>query len=238
MGSRISSTKGLVSILIGSSITLQGEDQPIQWIDPNKTGSLLSSGFAAVKNHLIKTYFREHSILSAYVVDIGNEGMLLQRLQERTFSTNGLYADVDSAGRSLECRGEATLRQSNTQSRLAQATVRAYALAIIDTIDSRILNSLLTNSSANAGNKLSGFDYKTLASLLDCRNLACKLEALGFDIGLEVYLVFRSGEWLYFGYDEVYREGLVICEKEVGFNPLASQLLDSFMATPLDGESG
>jgi hypothetical protein len=55
---------------------------------------------------------------------------------------------------------------------------------------------------------------------------------------MEVYLAFRSGEWLYFGYDEVYQEGLVICEHEVGFNSSTSQLLDALTRGHLDKTSG
>ena len=226
------------SILIGSSITIREVDEPGRWMERGKIRSLLSSAFAAIKVHLNKTHFKDYRILSAYVCDMDNAGMILQRLQRSNCTADGLYADVGSISRYIEGLADDVRHKEKDQSWLANASSRVYAFGIIDGFDPCILNSLLSSSGVNDENQLSGFDYKSLASLLNCRPLACNLEKCGFDIGMEVYLAFRSGEWLYFGYDEVYQEGLVICEHEVGFNSSTSQLLDALTRGHLDKTSG
>lgn len=226
------------SILIGSSITIREVDEPGRWMERGKIRGLLSSAFAAIKDHLNKTHFKDYGILSAYVCDMDNAGMILQRLQRSNCTADGLYADVGSISRYIEGLADDVRHKEKDQSWLANASSRVYAFGIINGFDPCILDSLLSSSGVNDENQLSGFDYKSLSSLLNCRPLACKLEKRGFDIGMEVYLAFRSGEWLYFGYDEVYQEGLVICEHEVGFNSSTSQLLDALTRGQLDKTSG
>jgi hypothetical protein len=225
------------SILIGSSIAIREVDEPGQWMEWVKIRGLLSSAFDAIKDHLIKTHFKDYSILPAYACDIDSAGMILQRLQANNCTADGLFADVGSISRYIEGLADDVRHNEKDQSWLADASSRVYAFGIIDGFDPCILNSLLSSSGVDDGNRLTSFDYKSLASLLNCRPLACKLEKCGLDIGMEVYLAFRSGEWLYFGYDEVYQEGLVICEHEVGFNSSTSQLLDALTRAHLDKTS-
>jgi hypothetical protein len=221
------------TILIGASITIREAGDPGQWMEASKIRDLLSRAFAVIKDHASKTYFKDYSIASGYACDIDNTGMLLQRLEEGSCA-DGLYADVSSISRYIESLADDIRQQDQDPSWLEHASSRVYAFAVIDGFDACILDSLIAVSSANSENMLSDFDYKSLASLLNCRPLACELEKLGFDIGLEVYLAFRSGDWLYFGYDEIYQEGLVVCEHEAGFNPLTSQLLDALKCGRLD----
>lgn len=236
MDSRIFEGNMSATILIGSSITIREADDPGQWMEPNKVRGLLSRAFAVIKDHASKTFFKNCSIASGYACDIDNTGMLLQRLEEGCCA-DGLYADVRSISRYIESIADDIRQQDQDQSWLEQASSRVYTFAAIDGFDACILDSLISVSSANSENRLFGFDYKSLATLLNCRPLAYELEKLGFDIGLEVYLAFRSGDWLYFGYDEIYREGLVICEHEAGFNPLTSRLLDALKGGGLDEAS-
>jgi hypothetical protein len=231
--SRIFEGNMSATILIGASITIREAGDPGQWMEASKIRDLLSRAFAVIKDHASKTYFKDYSIASGYACDIDNTGMLLQRLEEGSCA-DGLYADVSSISRYIESLADDIRQQDQDPSWLEHASSRVYAFAVIDGFDACILDSLIAVSSANSENMLSDFDYKSLASLLNCRPLACELEKLGFDIGLEVYLAFRSGDWLYFGYDEIYQEGLVICEHEAGFNPLTSQLLDALKCGRLD----
>ena len=221
------------TILIGSSITIREADDPGQWMEATNIRDLLSRAFDVIKDHASKTFFKNCSIASGYACYIDNTGMLLQRLEEGCCA-DGLYADVRSISRYIESIADGIRQQDQDQSWLEQASSRVYAFAAIDSFDACIFDSLISVSSANSENRLSGFDYKSLATLLNCRPLAYELEKLGFDIGLEVYLAYRSGDWLYFGYDEIYREGLVICEHEAGFNPLTSRLLDALKGGGLD----
>jgi len=236
MGSRIFEGNMSATILIGSSITIREVDDPGQWMESREIRDLLTSGFAVIKNHANQTYFKDCSIASGYVCDIDNAGMLLQRL-EKDSCTDGLRTDADSITRYIEKLAYDIRQQDQGPSWMEHTSSRVYAFAVIDGFDACILDSLKAASGTNGENMLSGFDYKSLATLLNCRPLAYELEKLGFDIGLEVYLAYRSGEWLYFGYDEIYQGGLVVCEHEVGFNPLTSQLLDALNGGRLDEAS-
>lgn len=236
MDSRIFEGNMSATILIGSSITIREADDPGQWMEAGKIRDLLSRAFDVIKDYASKTYFKDYSIASGYACDIDNTGMLLQRLEEGGCA-DGLYADVSGISRYIKGLVDDIRQQDQDQSWLEHTSSRVYAFAAIDGFDACILDSLIAVSDTNSENKLSGFDYKSLASLLNCRPLAYELEKLGFDIGLEVYLAFRSGDWLYFGYDEIYQEGLVICEHEAGFNPLTSQLLDALKGGHLDEAS-
>jgi hypothetical protein len=225
-----------VTILIGSSITIREADDPGQWMESSKIRDLLSRAFTVIKDHASKTFFKNCSIASGYACDIDNTGMLLQRLEEDS-CTDGLYTDADSISRYIERLADDIRQQDQGPSWMEHTSSRVYAFAVIDGFDACILDSLKAASGTNGENMLSGFDCKSLASLLNCRPLAYELEKLGFDIGLEVYLAYRSGDWLYFGYDEIYQRGLVVCEHEVGFNPLTSQLLDALNGGRLDEAS-
>jgi hypothetical protein len=234
--SRIFEGNMSVTILIGSSITIREADDPCQWMESSKIRDLLSRAFTVIKDHASKTFFKNCSIASGYACDIDNTGMLLQRLEEDS-CTDGLYTDADSISRYIERLADDIRQQDQGPSWMEHTSSRVYAFAVIDGFDACILDSLKAASGTNGENMLSGFDYKSLASLLNCRPLAYELEKLGFDIGLEVYLAYRSGDWLYFGYDEIYQQGLVVCEHEVGFNLLTSQLLDALNGGRLDEAS-
>lgn len=233
MDSRIFEGSMSATILIGSSITIREADDPGQWMEADKMRELLSRAFDVIRDYASKTYFKDSSIASGYACDIDNTGMLLQRLEEGGCA-DGLYADVSSISRYIESLADDIRQRDQDLSWLEHTSSRVYAFAAIYGFDVCILDSLIAVSGVNSENRLSGFDCKSLAALLNCRPLAYELEKLGFDIGLEVYLAFRSGDWLYFGYDEIYQEGLVLCEHEAGFNPLTSQLLDALKGGLLD----
>lgn len=223
---RIFEVRASAAILVGSSITIREADEPAEWMELARIKHLLSSGIAVIRRHINATHFRNYSISPGYVCDLDNAGMVLQRLEKSTCTEDGLFADIDGVSEHIKNLSGNVWQKNMEPQWLNTTSSRVYAFGIIDGFDSFELDSLMSNSLAKDGDLLSGFDFKTLATLLNCRPLACELEKCGFDIGMEVYLVFRSGNWLYFGYDEIYQEGLVICENESGFNPSASKLLD------------
>jgi hypothetical protein len=226
------------AILIGSSISLQDTDKPFQWMEFGKFQDLLARASSVVKDHVMNSFFKDYLLSSAFVGDIGNRGMLLQRLKETKPSLDGLFVNTDGIVSYLESLVEGMRGQQDVALDPLHESSRVYAFSMIDGLDVDMLTSLMTVSRADESDPLAGFDCKSLASLLNCRSLASRLENVGCDIGVETYLAYRSGEWLYFAYDEVFQEGLVICEHEVGFNPSTGLLLDALMSNALDDTSG
>lgn len=70
------------AILIGSSISLQDTDKPFQWMEFGKFQDVLARASSVVKDHVMNSFFKDYLLSSAFVSDIGNRGMLLQRLKE------------------------------------------------------------------------------------------------------------------------------------------------------------
>jgi len=221
-------------ILIGSSISLKDVDEAFQRIKLSELKEALVGVSAVIQKHLSETVFARYILSDAFVSDINNNGMILQRLEMESISTDGLHCSIDGISSYLENLVEGVDDLGKDTSRLACDSCRVYAFGVIN--GSRIcgLNSIWYGLDGAANGSLAEFDYKSLTCLLSCRALIPKLEKAGCDIGLEVYLACRSGACLYLGYDEVYQEGLIICEHETGFNPSTSHFIDTMLINTSD----
>jgi hypothetical protein len=233
MASKIFKDTELV-ILIGSSISLRDVNETFQRIELSVLKKALVRASAAIQKHLSETVFANYILSDAFVSDINNNGMILQRLEMKYIPTDGLHCSIDDISSYLESLAEGDDPLGKDTSRIACDSCRVYAFGVIKGLSICDLNSLWSRLDGVANGSLAEFDYKSLTCLLSCRALIPKLEKAGCDIGLEVYLACRSGAWLYVGFDEVYQEGLVLCEQETGFNPATSQFIDTMLSNTSD----
>jgi hypothetical protein len=214
-------------ILVGASIQLKEEDEPLPRISLSKLRDTLDEASTLIRKHLQETAFASYSLSAIFANDLNNSGMLRQRFEGGCFAANCIYFDIDEICAHLTSLSVDNEDSTDSSWKLNCKSCRTYAFGVVQGFNICKFGALWDGVKSGAPFSLGDLDYMSLACLLSCRSLMSKLEKVGFDIGLEIYIVFRSGEWLYLGYDDVYQEGVVICEREFGLSPFSPELVEA-----------
>jgi hypothetical protein len=153
-------------ILIGSSISLQDVDETCQRIELSELKEALVGVSAVIQKHLSETVFAHYILSDAFVSDINNTGMILQRLEMGNIPIHGLHHSIDGISSYLESLVKGDDDLGKDTSRLACDSCRVYAFGVIKGLSICAHNSLWPGLDGVANGSLAEFDYKSLACLL------------------------------------------------------------------------